>query len=110
MQQELFDSVQNLKIEDERIAALDGILDRGLIFKLFFKPGEDCNVAIRKSVLFRIAEVELVKVVADKIKVQELRAAAMARIKSIYANERDFKLNFESQVARLYAQRMRHYK
>ena len=110
MQQELFDSVRNLKIEDERIAALDGILDQELIFKLFFKPGEDCNVAIRKSVLFRIAEVELVKVVADKIKVQELRAAAMARIKSIYANERDFKPNFESQVARLYAQRMRHYK
>lgn len=110
MQQSLFDSVRNLKLGDERIVVLDRILDQELIFELFFKPGEDCNVTIRRLALSRIAEVELVKVIADKIKVPELREAAMARIRSIYANERDFKPNFESQVARLYAQRLRRYK
>lgn len=107
IQQELFADVRNLNLGDKRFAAFNEILDQELIFKLFFKPGEDCNIAIRKLALFRMAEVELVKVIADKIKVPELQEAAMARIKSIYADERDFKPNSESCVARLYAQRMR---
>ncbi len=48
--------------------------------------------------------------IAEKIKVQELREEAIKRIKSIYANDSDVKPNCESQVARLYAQRMRNLK
>jgi hypothetical protein len=106
-QQDLFDCVRNKKDLNERIVALNEILDQELIFKLFFKPGEDCNAKIRKLVLSRMVEVELVKVIAEKIKVQELREAAMARIKSIYANDCEVKPDKESQVARFYVQRMR---
>ena len=109
-QQELYAKVRSMVTESERINAFNGIQDQEMIFKLFFKPGEDSNIAIRKLALNKLAEVEVVKVIADKIKLQELHDAAMARIKSIYANECDFKPILESQVARLYAQRLRRYK
>jgi hypothetical protein len=106
-QQELFVRVRSMAPENGRIDAFKGIQDQEMIFKLFFKPGEDSNIAIRKLALSKLAEVEIVKVIAEKVKMQELHDAAMTRIKSIYANERDFKPIPESQVAMLYAQRMR---
>ena len=51
---------------------------------MFFKPGEDSNVAIRKLALSKLVEVELVRSIADKTKMQELREFAIERLKSIY--------------------------
>lgn len=106
-QKEFFARVRNAAHEHERLSAFNEILDQELVFKLFFKPGEDRNIAIRKLALKNLAEIEVIKVIAEKIKVQELRDEAITRIKSIYADERDFKPISGSQVARLYAQRMR---
>lgn len=106
-QQEFYAKVRGMVTESERINAFNGIQDQEMIFKLFFKPGEDSNIAIRKLALNKLAEVEVVKVIADKIKLQELHDEAMVRIKSIYANECDYKPIPGSQVAMLYAKRMR---
>ena len=68
---------------------------------MFFKPGEDSNVAIRKLALSKLVEVELVRDIADKIKMQELRELAIERLKSIYISESDLKPISESQLASL---------
>jgi hypothetical protein len=96
--------------ETERIDAFNRILDQELVFKLFFIPGEDRNVAIRKLALSKLVEVELVRAIADKIEVPELRESAIARLKSIYISESDLKPISESQLARLYVKRMRNSK
>ena len=68
---------------------------------MFFKPGEDSNVAIRKLALSKLVEVELVRSIADKTKMQELREFAIERLKSIYISESDLKPISESQLASL---------
>lgn len=105
--QELISIVRSTAPEKERISALDLIRDQETLFMLFFKPGEDRSIAVRKSALNRLAEVEVVKVLAEKLQIQELRDAALARIKTIYADERDFKPLGGSDVVRQYAKRMR---
>ena len=77
---------------------------------MFFKPGEDSNVAIRKLALSKLVEVELVRAIADKIKKQELHEFAIARLKSIYISESDLKPISESQFASLYVKRMQNSK
>ena len=91
----------------EHVDAFNRILDQELVFKLFFKPGEDSNVAIRKLALSKLVEVELVRAIADKIKEQELREFAIARLKSIYISECDLKPISESRLTSLYVKRMR---
>jgi hypothetical protein len=99
-----------LMTEAERVDAFNRIIDQELVFKLFFKPGEDSNVAIRKLALSKLVEVELVRAIADKIKKQELREFAIARLKSIYISESDLKTITESRLASLYVKRMRNSK
>ena len=96
--------------EAERVDAFNRILDQELVFKLFFKPGEDGNIAIRKLALSKLVEVEPVRAIADKIKEQELREFAIARLKSIYISESDLKPISESRLASLYVKRMRNSK
>ena len=96
--------------EAERVDAFNRILDQELVFKLFFKLGEDSNVAIRKLALSKLAEVELVRAIADKIEVPELREFAIARLKSIYISECDLKPISESRLTSLYVKRMRNSK
>lgn len=105
--QELVALVRSTAPEKERLDALARIRDQDTLFMLFFKPGEDRSVLVRKSVLHGLAEVEIVKILAAKLNVQELKDAAVKRLKTIYADERDFKPLDESDVARCYATRMR---
>jgi hypothetical protein len=107
-QQDLYARVRGvMRPEAERVDAFNMILDQELVFKLFFKPGEDSNVAIRKLALSKLVEVELVRAIADKIEVPELRESAIARLKSIYVSESDLKPISESRLASLYVRRLR---
>ena len=48
-QQDFYARVRGVLMpEAERVDAFNRILDQELVFKLFFKPGEDSNIAIRK--------------------------------------------------------------
>ena len=41
----------------ERVDAFNRIFDQEIVFKLFFKQGEDSNVAIRKLALSKLVKV-----------------------------------------------------
>lgn len=93
--------------ESERLAALEKIRDQDAIFYLFFKPGEDRNLAVRVAAVNRISEVDVLKALGEKTPIPEIRKAASSRLETVYADRRDRAYVRRSAVVQAYLERMR---
>lgn len=107
MVQDLMTIVRNSNSISERLAAFEKIRDHDVIFTLFFKPGKDRNVDVRKKALERMAEVEIIKSIGGLVQIPELKDAAQARLRTLYADERDLLPHQDDGVIRSYAKRTR---
>lgn len=103
--QELVSIVRHSKSTADRLAAFDAIWDQDVIFALFFKPGEDGNIEIRKRAIERMAEVELVKYLGARVPLPEVANAAKERLKGLYEDERDFSPSESDSLIRSYVKR-----
>lgn len=104
---ELVKAVRNTgRSEKKRVASLKRVWNQDDVFRLFFKPGEDRNAAVRAAAIGQIAEIDVVKRLAAGVEIPEVAAAAEKRLKSVFASESDRRAAPLSNVARDYAQRM----
>ena len=106
-QVELAEQVRTGSSQEVRVAALGAIQDQEEMFRMIFKPGEDKNVAIRVAAIDLIAEIDIVKVIAAKCQIQDVRDAANRRLAAIYATESDRTMVDASPVVSAYAKRLR---
>lgn len=103
----LISIIRGKRPESERLAAFNRLWDQDDIFYLFFKPGEDRNVAVRVAAVNRLAEADLLRMIGERTNIPEVTEAIKNRINALYADDRDRRESGNSTVSLCYISRLR---
>ena len=104
--QDLIAIVRGNGSEENRLRALNQIWDQDDVFLLFFKPGEDRNVAIRTAAIDRLAEIDVMKVLAKKSQIHEVCEVADLKLKNAFPGGRKEDIEEIPAVVGQYVQRL----